>query len=175
MMEAKKATKKNTFGIIVAIAAGVAVLIGIVAAIVFLVGGQAKTRDGSIVEFSFGHGSGMGGDIEYTLKRQDNLALLSINRTGPLFSKGGDVKKTVDGKYLDRLADIINENEVVKWDGFDRSDNGVLDGGGFVLKITYDDGKTIEAHGYMMFPDNYDVVSDKFEELFSEIEKSINY
>ena len=55
-MEVKKATKKNTFGIIVTIAAGVAVLIGIVATIIFLVGGQAKTRDGSIMEFSFGHG-----------------------------------------------------------------------------------------------------------------------
>ena len=171
MMEAKKTTKRNTFGIVAMVTAGVAILIGIVAAIVFLVGGQSKTRDGSIVEFSFGHGGGMSGDVQYTLKRQDNLALLSINRTGALYDKGGNVEKTVDGKYLDRLADIINENEVAKWDGFDKSAHGILDGGGFVLKVTYDDEKTIEAHGYMMFPDNYAVVSDKFEELFSEIEK----
>ena len=171
MRETKKRTNGSTFRVIAIIAAEIAALIGVVAVLVFLVGQQAKIRSGSIVEFSFGRGAGMSGSVQYTLKRQDNLALFTVDRTGSLHDKGDDVRKTIDGKYLDRLADIINENKVAEWDGFSGSANGVLDGSGFVLKVKYDDEKTIEAHGYMMFPANYRTVSDKFEELFAEIEQ----
>ena len=167
----EKRTSNNTFKNITAIAAIMAAVIAFAVVIVFLVGGQRNVRSGSIVEFSYGSGSGMGGYVQYTLKRQDNLALLEINRSGVPEDKAGDIKKTIDGEYLDRLATIINENEVARWDGFDKSDSSILDGDGFVLKVKYDDEKTIEAHGYMIYPGNYRVVTDKFVELFSEMEQ----
>ena len=36
----------------------------------------------------------------------------------------------------------------------------MLDGYSFSLKITYKDGQSINAHGYMKYPDNYRVASD---------------
>ncbi len=165
MMKNNKAENKK-FKIIAGVAAAVVVVIALAAVLVFKIGADRTVRDGNITSFSFSHGSFWSGDRDYVLTKQDNLALLTEKCMGCRDSF--EVSKTVDGNYLGEVADIIEKYEIAKWDGFDESDN-VTDGEGFTLKVTYDDGKSIEAHGYMKFPTNYKEARDEFDKLFEKL------
>lgn len=61
----------------------------------------------------------------------------------------------IDPAYLEELASWVDQYEIRKWDGFDRVDHDVLDGGGFSLKVTLGTEETIFAHGSNAYPDNY--------------------
>ena len=158
---------KKSFNKIIIIVGAIAVLLAGIAAAILLVGNAMNTRDGKIISFSYSHGSGMGGFEEYMVFKKDNSVILKYQCMGCFEEE--NVEKKIDAKYLDDLAGIINDYKIAKWDGFDQSDDGVLDGDGFTLKVEYDDKKSIEAHGYMKYPGNYkearDVILDKLEEV----------
>ena len=169
--------KKNK--IIAIIIAVVVAIVGIVATILLINnnnenggdGSGARTLGGNITSFSFGKSYGMGGEVEYLLSRQGNKAHYKRNTFGALSEKDGNVEKTVDLKYLDELARIIRDDGIVEWDGFDESDGAILDGGGFSLKVEYDDGKSINAHGYMKYPDDYEAVKNELDSFFKRLEE----
>ncbi|MBO4855256.1 hypothetical protein J5500_02515 [Candidatus Saccharibacteria bacterium] len=168
MSEKKKESNKQ-FKIAAIIIGAIAVVIAIVAVIVFGIGSSRHERNGGIVSFSYSHGSGMGGYVDYTLKKQDNLALYSAKCMGCM--NNFDVNKTIDSSYLGKIADIVKKYEMGKWDGFNESDDGILDGSGFTLKIEYDDERKIEAHGYMKYPSNYREATEELTNLLDEIRK----
>lgn len=69
------------------------------------------------------------------------------------------------------IEDMLKEFDVYKWDGFNESDQDVLDGNSFSCSIKYSDGKSISASGYMRYPKNYRDVRDFLDNLFmSKIE-----
>ncbi len=158
---------KKSFNKIVVIIGAVAVLLAGIAAAILLIGNEVNTRDGKIISFSYSHGSGEGGFEEYMVFEKDNNVILKYQCMGCFEEE--NVEKKIDAKYLDDLANIINDYKIAKWDGFDQSDDGVLDGDGFTLRVKYDDEKSIEAHGYMKYPSNYkevrDVILDKLKEM----------
>lgn len=82
------------------------------------------------------------------------------------------MEKEIDKSYLEELAKIINDNEIYKWNGFDKSDKNILDGSSFTLEVNYSNGKTLKAHGYMKYPKNYNeghkVLSDFLEQIIED-------
>ena len=120
-------------------------------------GGREKI-DSNIIEFSYEHGSYFGGENEYHLYyTEEGIAHIeAIGYNGSELN----IDKDIDESVFAEIERIVNEQEIYKWDGFDESDNDVLDGYSFSLKITYKDGQSINAHGYMKYPDNYRVASD---------------
>ncbi len=135
-------------------------------ALVYSIEKGKRERIEGITSFSFSHGDFWNGELDYGLVKQDNLVLLTEKCMG--CQDSFEIEKTVDKKYLGEIAKIINKYEVAKWDGFDESDD-VTDGEGFSLKVTFGDGKAIEAHGYMKFPLNYHQVRDEFDDLFEKL------
>ena len=120
-------------------------------------GGREKI-DSNIIEFSYEHGNYFGGYNEYHLYyTEEGIAHIeAIGYNGSELN----IDKDIDESVFAEIERIVNEQEIYKWDGFDESDNDVLDGYSFSLKITYKDGQSINAHGYMKYPDNYRVASD---------------
>ena len=167
MSRRKEQEESTQFKAVALIVGAVAVAIAVTAAIVIGIGFSRNDRNGGIESLSYSYGSGMGGYVEYTLKKQDNLAFYTYKCMGCLEEK--DIKKTVDGSYLDKIADIVKKYDMGKWDGFNKSEDGVMDGSGFTLKIEFDDEKGIEAHGYMKYPSNYREASGELRDILDEI------
>ena len=120
--------------------------------------GDREIIDSNIIEFSYEHGSYFGGYNEYHLYyTEEGIAHIeAIGYNGSELNIDKDIDESVFGE----IEKIVNEQEIYKWDGFDESDNDILDGSSFSLKIMYKDGQSINAHGYMKYPDNYRVASD---------------
>ena len=61
----------------------------------------------------------------------------------------------IDGDSVDALMRVIEEYDLLQWDGFDESREHVLDGEGFWLEINLTDGSSILARGENAFPKDY--------------------
>ena len=61
-------------------------------------------------------------------------------------------------KKYKELAQIIEEYDLVSWDGFGKDSINVLDGGGFSLEILWNDGTAISANSQYPYPDNFEEV-----------------
>ncbi len=77
-----------------------------------------------------------------------------------------DIDEYVDEKVLLDISKIVNENEIYKWNGFNFSNNNVLDGYGFRIELLYNKGN-ISARAYHNTPSNY-------EEGHNELRKYLN-
>ena len=79
------------------------------------------------------------------------------------------LEKEVDIIVANKIIEILKKYKVNKWNGFDKTDQNVLDGDSFSLSIVLDEDKFISAHGYMMWPDNYRNVEVEISSVFMEI------
>ena len=59
----------------------------------------------------------------------------------------------VDDTWVDVLTSIVQENNVILWDGFSESDSTLLDGTHFSITLEFSDGTTVNANGYGRFPE----------------------
>ena len=116
-------------------------------------GEKGKPNESAISVFSYHYGSFFEGyygyDIEYT---DGKIMFTAKGRNGVDL----DINKDIDKAKLDELAKLINEEKIYKWNDFSESDDNVMDGYGFGLKVEYEDGGYIEASGYGKYPDDYD-------------------
>ena len=78
----------------------------------------------------------------------------------------------VSDELMIKLTDMLNNYEVYKWDGFDKSAKDVLDGDSFRFSIEKKDGTSIHASGYMMWPTNYRNVREEFKNIFNDLIKN---
>ena len=62
---------------------------------------------------------------------------------------------SVDFELLEEVRDLLFRHGVDGWDGFSESNPDVLDGEGFSLTLTLDDGSTVQASGENSFPPGY--------------------
>jgi len=85
-----------------------------------------------------------GGGIEYEDILDEGGNYLRISK---------DIKLTKAD--MKKLRDIIIDQDIVSWNGFNQSLKGVVDDYGFSLEITYEDGSKITAQGYGKSPKNY--------------------
>lgn len=72
----------------------------------------------------------------------------------------------VDESFVLKLKQLLIENNVGKWNGFNKSSKIVLDGDRFYLSVRMENGTDITARGYMEFPENYSVVARGVTDLF---------
>ena len=81
-----------------------------------------------------------------------------------------DAKKTlVDSNFMRKLRNVLVDHNVGKWNNFYKSNSRTLDGDKFTLDVKMINGKKIQAHGYMKWPNNYGVVKDEFDNLFKDL------
>lgn len=71
-----------------------------------------------------------------------------------------------DPSFMDELAAIANRHGMLSWDGFDETDPYVLDGSSFGVSLTAEGGASMDAYGYMVFPEGYDDALAEVSALF---------
>ncbi len=120
----------------------------------------------SIESFTFSYTNGymVNSDVRYSLVCDDECLIL-IKR----FGEENSLEYEADNMFIDRLINLINDNELIKWNGFNKNNESVLDGDSFSLNVKYNNGKEIEAYGYMIWPENYKYVKKEIEMLFDSI------
>ncbi len=166
-MEKNKREENNSFKIVVIVLAVIAASAAAITAIFFMKTPEVVERNGNITSFSFSNGAGLGGFAQYSVTRKGDKAAFMYECLG-CGDNDKKVEREIDVKVFDDLAVIVRENGLGKWDGFNKSADGIMDGYGFTLKIEFDDEKKIDAHGYMQFPDNFNDVRDKFEDCLDK-------
>jgi hypothetical protein len=129
---------------------------------------------GDIEKFRYDFGSYFGGYYSYELERR-------YDGTVAFEASGGNgvelnIYTYIDPAYLEELAQIVNESGIYTWNGFNKSDDGLMDGYGFTLEASYSDGRTLTADGYGKEPGSYNVghqaLSDFFDKLCNSYDKS---
>ena len=130
--------------------------------------GCSKEINSDITSFNFGCDFGLGGYYHYQIRVEDDKVIFTKEAIGMTTE---NIEKEITKKDLEEIQKIINEQEIYKWNGFDKTDKNVLDGSGFNLSVNYSNGENIEAHGYMRYPKNFKEASDVLLEYLKTLEK----
>lgn len=110
------------------------------------------------------------------IKREDSDYYLHAEFDDPensyeptdLIWEGAEYAKTVKS-FFDRIVEVIDDNDVLSWNGFDGYDPEAKDGWGFNLSIDFENGARLTADGENEFPPGYSVVEKEFYNLMNEI------
>ena len=143
--------------------------------ILFLIklkGGKKMVEISEIKSFHFGYSVNMmmNGNVSYDVKLLDDKYIATIK---PYMIDNDDALEIeLSDSQVETLRNILIDNKVNKWDGFDKADKNVLDGNSFSLFIHFVNKDSISAKGYMNWPENYGKVSGCFDEFFNEIYKT---
>ena len=65
---------------------------------------------------------------------------------------------------------MVEKYDLYRWDGFDESQDNVLDGEGFRLEISFTDGASIRANGNNAFPEDYFSAIGEIQEILDSIQ-----
>lgn len=125
-----------------------------------------------IVGFNYNVG-GFGPNYAYTVQRseEDNKYIFEC---ADYENSIKNVRGEVDEELLLDFSQLCADLNVISWDKFDMVAKNVLDGEGFYLTITYEDGTKIHAEGENAFPKNYSEFKSGVAEIFDpSVEEAI--
>ena len=71
-----------------------------------------------------------------------------------------------DAELMQELTALVHTHDLHKWDGFAKSDSMIMDGSGFSLGVSFENGDGITASGSNSFPNGYGDASRAIDELF---------
>ena len=123
-------------------------------------------------------------DLNVTLNQDREISTFELYRYGEIaydsysivpfmdgysVSVNGEEFQSIDQKYVDELFQVVEEYDLYKWDGFDKSQENVLDGEGFLLEIGFTDGTSIYANGDNAFPEDYFSAMGQMQEILDGI------
>ena len=103
----------------------------------------------------------------YSLIMEDGKYIVEIKPYG--VDEDDKLEIEVEKPIIEKISNVLKKYEVNKWDGFNKSDQGVLDGDSFSFSLTLNNDKTIHASGYMRWPDHFRDVRDAISPIFMEI------
>lgn len=132
---------------------------------------KEKIKSISSLSFFYTNGYAINTDTRYEIDCKDNCIAI-IKQYGK--SEEESVEVEIDSDILNKIIDVLNKYDVIKWDGFHKNDKGVLDGDSFSLHFTYNQEKKVSASGYMMWPTNYRNVRDELDNIFNGLMEDKN-
>ncbi len=126
----------------------------LMALILALTGAQtapART-DAALTAFSFNHG-GMSMDqiFSYAVYERDGRMLADFD----LYCRYEIEGVELDAADVEALRELIDENDLWSWNGFQKSNSYVLDGDSFGLSASFADGTELSAWGSNAYPKGY--------------------
>ena len=119
------------------------------------------------MRFSYSTSTMMNGNVIYEVNYKDDKYMASIK----LNNKSEDERLEIelDNETVNKILGVLVKNNVTSWDKFSKRDKNVLDGNGFSFSLRTQEGKEINASGYMKWPDNYGDVRGELDAIFTEI------
>ena len=116
-----------------------------------------ETADtGRLISFYYSYNVFRSRPFEYTIERtpdqegQERILFKAEGYSQNLFS----IEEEIDEAVLEDLVRIMEEENILAWDGFRQYDMEVRDGFGFTLRAAFEN-RTITASGYMKEPENF--------------------
>lgn len=126
-------------------------------------GGEAYSAH--IQSFTYHYNGTIGGNSHsFAVQVSDQAARITVEELEHM--DYGDVTDTVGMELVQALEELCAKHDVMKFNGFDKTNPHVCDGSGFSLSITYDNGKSVFARGMNSSPKGYRAFSDDLHELF---------
>ncbi|MBQ3306583.1 MAG: hypothetical protein IJG68_00160 [Bacilli bacterium] len=117
------------------------------------------------LEYFYTTGYYINADVRYNIECEKSC-ILKIKPQGK--SNEEQEEYELSEETLKQIEDLLNKYQVSEWDGFNKTDSRVLDGNSFHFYVTYEDGKSISASGYMSYPKNYGIVTKELERILKE-------
>ena len=117
--------------------------------------------------FTYTNGYMINAYTRYHLSFEDNKYLVEIKPYG--VSEEDKLETEVEKDVLEKIVNILKKYQVNKWNGFNKSDHGVMDGDSFNLSVNFLNDKAVSASGYMRWPNDYRNVRDEISDIFMEI------
>ena len=122
----------------------------------------------SKLDLNYSTGTHVNAWVSYNINCVDKC-ILTIKPNN--IDEGDKQEVELDKKTINKIIDILNKYDVVNWDGFNKTDNNVLDGNSFHMNLTIQNNENISAFGYMMYPNNYNDVKKELDNLLSKYYK----
>ena len=108
-----------------------------------------------VTAFSFStNGASIADVSEFVLHQESSRPVLEVKYQN--YSKNVDIMCRPDTAVVAAISRLIKKHRLDMWNGFNKRDEGVLDGSGFSLYVRLASGKTVNASGYGRFPKGYD-------------------
>lgn len=123
-------------------------------------------------------------DLNVTISRERAISRFNLYRYGEIHydsyeivmlmgdysvSINGDDFKNIADNTAERLFQVVSKYDLFQWNGFDKSQDDVLDGEGFLLEIDFTDGASIKAQGDNAFPENYLPAMGEMQEILDNM------
>lgn len=118
--------------------------------------------------FSYSQGYMANSGVRYELECKDKC-ILSYKANGVPFDEATEYN--LDESTVLEVEELLNKYNVSKWNGFNKSDQNVLDGDSFGFYLIMQNGDSISASGYMKWPDNYAEVKEGLDNIFAKVVK----
>ncbi|MBO4298371.1 MAG: hypothetical protein J5998_06200 [Clostridia bacterium] len=93
---------------------------------------------------------------------------IDLREDGYYLRENDDKPRPIDAAWVRRIQRVIEEYDMISWDGFDKSNPYVLDGEGFRLAFAFDDGSTVSASGENAFPTGYFDAMNSLDEIMEQ-------
>lgn len=130
---------------------------------------KVEIKDIKSMYFSYSNGYMINSNVYYELNCKENKCIATIKPNQ--MSEENKLEVEVDKKTVHEIIKVLKENEIEKWNGFDKSNKNVLDGDSFTFQLKTNDNE-IYAHGYMKWPKNYSNVRNSLDNIFMDIYNS---
>ena len=103
---------------------------------------------------------------------EDRSYSIKIKKDGPDYigslSKYGNMRaRRLNEEDLLKIEQLLEEEKVADWNGFDIHETGLYDGYSISFVIEYRDGSRVSGSGYGQSPNNYNLVKTKLENILS--------
>ena len=142
-------------------------LIFVLLCIFFTVGcGKKETSfEKHLISFSYSYGNRSEGLYDYSITlNNDKVIYISSSSDNPY------IEKEIEKSILDEIDNIINENDILDWNGYDKYDDlDDEDKLSFSIQIGYDDGSNYNASGYGNYPKHFDKVHKEIITIFNKL------
>ena len=124
----------------------------------------------NLIGFSYSYGGYPGGRWEYNIQEKDGKLYLTARGWNGVDL---DVNAEIPLSTLAQLESIIDEYDIVNWDGFDKQDSSVSDGYMFSLECVYSN-RTVVAKGHMNYPPNYNAAHQALADYLDSLAQPFN-
>ena len=122
-------------------------------------------KNAHITEFSYSYDGTIGrNSYHHTVKVTEQGPILEIQ---DMHHWGKDkLVLSISPEFVQALEELCRKHNVMRYDGFKKTNRHVCDGSGFSLYIRYDNGQKVDAYGMNRSPKGYHDFESDLRELF---------